>query len=99
MQNFNLQVAYRQAIDRGLIEYYVPHRHYDYSLYYSKFEKLVTTPSLLLNVVTAAKQKNTNKLLDDLTYEEVMSVHEKKNSNKLVNNLTFDDLKNVHNEK
>ncbi len=65
--------AYYRAIDAGLLEHYVPVRKYDYSDYYDnkKYQKEENTNSTILDIVLAAKRKNTTKLLEDLKEEDV----------------------------
>ena len=62
-------------MDIGVIERFIPFREYDYSLYYEEFEKKVTIPSILLNVVTVAKAKNTNNLLKDIVNEDILTAN------------------------
>jgi hypothetical protein len=71
-QQANLQAEFEQACNLGLMDHYVPFRSYDYSIYYDSFEKNNDTkPSILLNILAAAKQKNTNNLLSDITEDDL----------------------------
>lgn len=71
-QQENLQAAFEQACNLGLIDHYVPFRSYDYSIYYDNYEENKDTkPSILLNVLAAAKRKNTNNLLSDITEDDL----------------------------
>ena len=70
-----MEVAFRKAIDIGVLDHYIPFKKYDYKFYYDELEKKVTTPSILLNVLTVAKLKNTNKLLKDISDEDILTVN------------------------
>jgi hypothetical protein len=59
----------------GVIEHHIPFRSYDYSLYYEELENKVTIPSILLNVVTVAKAKNTTNLLKDIVNEDILTAN------------------------
>ena len=75
-QQENLQIAYLRAIDFGLIDHHIPFRKYDYGLYYEdQYNKLKLKPSVLLNIVTAAKQKNINDVFNDLKGEDVLNAN------------------------
>ena len=37
-QHENLQIAFEKACDYGLIDHHIPHRVYDYSIYFDKEE-------------------------------------------------------------
>jgi hypothetical protein len=73
-QQLTLETAYNLAIDAGLLEHDVLHRYYDYAAYYDNYKKPTRDQaknSILLDIVLAAKRKNTNKVLQDLKEEDI----------------------------
>lgn len=72
----NLEIAYEKACDHGLIDHPIPHRYYNYSLYYpEQYEEFkaaqVSKPSVLLGIVLGAKRKNINQIYDELKEEDI----------------------------
>ncbi|RNA37840.1 28S ribosomal mitochondrial [Brachionus plicatilis] len=73
-QQENLEIAYAKACDHGLIDHPVPHRHYDYSVYYPEMRESNSEekPSVLLGVILGANRKSINNIYDQLTEEDII---------------------------
>jgi hypothetical protein len=67
-----LEIAYGKACDQGLIDHPIPHRYYDYKLYYPELNKQDDTkPSVLLGIVLGANRKNVNNVFEELKEEDI----------------------------
>ncbi|CAF0751657.1 unnamed protein product [Brachionus calyciflorus] len=74
-QHENLEIAFAKACDYGLMDHPVPHRHYDYSIYYPELKHLESEdnrPSVLLGLILGANRKDVNKIYDELKEEDIL---------------------------
>jgi len=84
-QHENLEIAFQKACDHGFLDHYIPHREYDYSLYYPSLkyeinENATSTQSnanaekkssVLLGIVLGANRKQINHIYTDLREEDI----------------------------
>jgi hypothetical protein len=75
-----LQIAFDKACDVGLIEHYVPHREYNYSIYFPELANKETIEqdeeqnrlSVLAGIVLGANRHGINNILKDLKEEHIV---------------------------
>jgi hypothetical protein len=71
-----LQVAFSKACDLGIIDHYVPHRYYDYNLYFPGMLKTEEAKpekaSPLLGIILAARRKGINEVNEELDEKDII---------------------------